>query len=449
MRYLLAIDDTDSQFGRCTTHLAYRMISKLAADGCTFSAYPRLVRLNPNVPFKTRGNAAVCLPFECDDEDAAFRTACSLLLEEADVQNGANSGLVFVEDSSNSTFFRSLYLQALRGLVSHRSVLKALKQRGVRHFTVGNGMGVVGASASIGFSPQDDHTYELIAYRRREACGTTRVVDSSSVLRMEEETSPHTFNSFDHESGRVLIAPHGPDPVFLGIRADSPDVALAAFRMLEFREPLLGHVVYITNQCTDAHLAHRLRLPLSAYSSGWVEGVVESKDLGQGGHLYLEIRAGSRSVLCGIYEPSRDLRRIGGLLAVGDKVRFFGGVRRPTSKHPAIINVEKCEVISLSSVPRLANPRCRLCGSSMKSEGRDKGFQCRACGARSNSVRSVIRPDRVIVPGIYLPSPGAQRHLTKQFIRYGAELDGKIHPLIPGWISAPGLRAFQRPAQIG
>ena len=33
---------------------------------------------------------------------------------------------------------------------------------------------------------------------------------------MQEKTFPYTFNSFDTKKGRVLIAPHGPDPVFYG-----------------------------------------------------------------------------------------------------------------------------------------------------------------------------------------------------------------------------------------
>jgi tRNA(Ile2)-agmatinylcytidine synthase len=59
MIYLLGIDDTDTRFGHSTTHLGYLVLRELARIGCTFSTYPRLVRLNPNIPFKTRGNAAV------------------------------------------------------------------------------------------------------------------------------------------------------------------------------------------------------------------------------------------------------------------------------------------------------------------------------------------------------------------------------------------------------
>ena len=100
MSYLLGIDDTDSRFGHCTTHLGYLIVCELARIGCTFSTYPRLVRLNPNISFKTRGNAAVCIEFEArsdDMRDEAFRAAERLLEAEADVcergERGARHGI--------------------------------------------------------------------------------------------------------------------------------------------------------------------------------------------------------------------------------------------------------------------------------------------------------------------------------------------------------------------
>ena len=92
---------------------------------------------------------------------------------------------------------------------------------------------------------------------------------------MERELFPHTLNNYDYGSRRLLIAPHGPDPVFLGIRADSPAVSLEAFRSVRYGEELAGHMIYLSNQCTDAHLASPLSLPLSAYSSGLAGGLGE------------------------------------------------------------------------------------------------------------------------------------------------------------------------------
>jgi tRNA(Ile2)-agmatinylcytidine synthase len=398
LTYLLGIDDTDSRFGHCTTHLGYLVVSELARLGCRFPNYPRLVRLNPNIPFKTRGNAAVCIEFEprgaCPPSEA-FAAAERLLRVEADVTHGANSALIMASNDSDLSFFVETYRRAINGLVNYRRVIDEVRTLGVRHTLLGNGMGAVGAAASLGFSPaSEDHTYELIAYRRPENCGTRRPVDPESVRRMELATFPLTFNSFDHESGRVLVAPTGPDPVLAGVRGESPQAVLRAFRRLEVGEDVLGYLVYATNQCTDAHLAGELAIPLKAFSAGWLAGAVVSAKTRQGGHLAIRLRVEESEVDCMVYEPSGDLRRVARLLGPGDEVRISGGVRKASSRHPAVLNAEKLEVVSSSSK---------------------------------------------VTPGTYLPSPRAQRHLTKQLIRYGNEARG-MQPLVKGWTKAPSRR---------
>src|SRR6266550_6124195 len=165
MKYLLGMDDTDSRFGHCTTHLGYLIVCELARIGFAIPTYPRLVRLNPNIPFKTRGNAAVCIEFEArtdDLGDEAFKAAERLLEQEADVANGANSALIMASKDAgfDSAFFRQVYQRAINGVVSYKGVLSAVSKLGIRHRLLGNGMGVVGAAASLGFScAADDHTY--------------------------------------------------------------------------------------------------------------------------------------------------------------------------------------------------------------------------------------------------------------------------------------------------
>lgn len=456
MRFLLGIDDTDSRFGHCTTHLGFLIACELIRIGCTFSTYPRLVRLNPNIPFKTRGNAAVCVEFEARANrlgDRAFEAAERLLEKEADVANGANSAMIMVsaDREDQLAYFRDVYLSAVKGVVSYRRVIREISEMGVRHRLLGNGMGAVGAAASLGFSSaEDDHTYEMISYRKPENCGTRRAVDPQSVKTMEKGTFPHTFNSFDHESGRVLIAPTGPDPVLTGIRGDSPEVVLDAFKQIRIDENPLGYVIYATNQCTDAHLTEKLPLPLKTYSSGWLEGAVLSTRPVQGGHLAIQLRMGdSSSVACMVYEPSGDLRRVARLLKPGDFLRISGGVRRASVKNPVVVNVERIEVLAVSRKGVEANPKCMVCGSRMKSEGREKGYQCKKCGHRSTEApraKVSLSTATRLHPGSYLPSPRAQRHLTKQLIRYGRETIG-MRELIKGWVETQPsrLELLQRP----
>ncbi len=386
------MDDTDSARGYCTTYLAFRIARDLRPD-VRVLPYPRLVRLNPNIPFKTRGNAAVCLQVETTDPGRAFELVSSKLREFSDVDGGANSGLVFLDEPARSSLFEQLYSDALSGLVSPSRVRRMLTENGVRFTTLGNGMGLVGAASSLAFDERYDHTFELISYRTSDSWGSRRLVDPSSVTEMDRGTFPHTFNSYDYQKRKVLIAPHGPDPVFVGLRGDSPAEVIEAFSRLRYEGVPEGHMVYVSNQHTDAHLERRL--DWKVFSSGWARGKVDEVRTGAGGHLYATINEEGRRRLCAFYEPTGDLRRVAKRLKKGDSVRLFGGVRRGTSIHPKILNVEKMEVLSLAPGKR----------------------------------------DGILVKGTYISSPRANRHLTKPLVRYGREMAGHASPEASGWFA--------------
>lgn len=391
MRYLVGIDDTDSSRGFCTTYLAYRIAVDLW-PGVAVLPYPRLVRLNPNIPFKTRGNAAVCLQLETRNPAEAFGRIAAKVRELSDVQGGANSGMVFIQASAARNF-RPLYLAALKGVVNPHAVRRMVAEAGGRTLELGNGMGLVGAASSLGFDEEMDHTFELIAYRQRDNWGTHRIIDSSSVKGVDAKLFPRLFNSYDYQKRKVLIAPHGPDPVFVGIRGDSPSTALKGFRGVKHEEQLEGHMLYLSNQHTDAHLSSPI--DWKVYSSGWALGTVASVSVGEGGHVYMELdQEGGRHIVAA-YEPTGDLMRTVRRLHRGDRVRAFGGVRRGTSRHPKVLNLEKLEVVKsvAGGLPR----------------------------------------------GIYVSSPRANRHLTKPLIRYGREDHSKPRKL-EGWLSHDIIR---------
>src|ERR1700704_2607003 len=56
----IGVDDTDSLRGMCTTFLATELVRDLTKTW-DLIGFPRLVRLNPNIPWKTRGNGAICV----------------------------------------------------------------------------------------------------------------------------------------------------------------------------------------------------------------------------------------------------------------------------------------------------------------------------------------------------------------------------------------------------
>jgi tRNA(Ile2)-agmatinylcytidine synthase len=299
---------------------------------------------------------------------------------------------VFLENLGTLPDFKELYQSAISGLVNRHRVERFLRERHVRTYTIGNGMGLVGAASSLAFGEEFDHTYELIAYRLKNHWGEERRIDPTSVVEMDRSTFPHTFNNYDYQKRKVLIAPHGPDPVFAGIRGDSPMTVIKAFRKLRYEERLEGYMVYISNQHTDAHLQREL--DWKVYSAGWVEGVVQGTEVGPGGHLYVTIRSKKDKHICAIYEPTGDLRRALKELRDGDAVRVFGGVRRATTSHPKVLNVERVDVLS-----------------------------------------EVSRHGRTLVPGTYVSSPRANRHLTKPLIRYGREASGFASPRVGAWLT--------------
>ena len=50
----------------CTTYIAALIVDNLLELKASFLDYPNLIRLNPNTPWKTRGNAAICLRIQVE-----------------------------------------------------------------------------------------------------------------------------------------------------------------------------------------------------------------------------------------------------------------------------------------------------------------------------------------------------------------------------------------------
>jgi len=91
----IAFDDTDSRAGRCTTHLAFRVAAELEKTmGAEFVDFPLLIRLNPNIPWKTRGNGAVCLRARISDTGRAIDYVRQAVEEGSAIGNGDRKSVV-------------------------------------------------------------------------------------------------------------------------------------------------------------------------------------------------------------------------------------------------------------------------------------------------------------------------------------------------------------------
>ncbi len=415
----------------CTTYLATELIREFKEYDLIGN--PRLVRLNPNVPWKTRGNGAISLllgkgqgkkrkigqlggkdlhAFNFGEnlpaEPSDFERACAVVKRLSMFDDEKTNPGIVVYDLKPS---EAIYWQAARGLVT----LDGLNFLTTPKFKRGykNGRGLIGATAAVSWRPKD-RTYELIAYRVKKSWGKKRKIDEASVIDMDKKFYS-TFNNYDYDEKHMIIAPSSPCPVLFGIRGDyEPDLP-KAMKMLK-TEKADRWLLYLTNQGTDDHITDSTIAALKSYASVRTSGVVSRNPrMLEGGHLVFSISSRGREVDCTIYEPAKKFRDVGACLRVGDMVMVFGGVR----KEPFTINVEKLHIQAVAPhMVKKSNPMCGSCSKSMKSIGRGKGYRCSKCGAKSTEKDALFEDEkRILKTGWYEPTTSALRHLAKPLKR--------------------------------
>ena len=408
----IGFDDTDSPKGMCTTYLAYRLVDSLKKDNVRFVDYPKLIRFNPNIPWKTRGNGAVSLKIETSTPAKIKNKVIKFVTRFSDLKNGANPGVVFLEDDKISDEFMQFSKDALWKLVHRKDAKKFISNNNLQSFYLGNGQGLVGAIGAIGYQ-FNDHTFELLSYRKKSQFGKKREIENDSVRQMQEKTFPKTFNSYDEKKQKILFAPHGPDPVFFGIRGEDTHSLLYASKMVKTKEKLIGHMIFKSNQGTGDHLQNELdACSLKPYYSGVLVGVVSKEpDIQKGGHVKFSISKDGVEVTCFVYKPT-GITKEAACLINGDNIRVGGGIRRSSIQHGRTLNVEFFEILKLKKKMIITNPLCVACNKKMKSKGVNQGFECIKCGKKANEKIRIEYP-RKIKNQLYLPQSSAHRHLTR------------------------------------
>ena len=130
---LVGLDDTDSrERGMCTTYVATRVAESIAAaDGRVTER--RLIRLNPAVEWKTRGNAALCVETDLDP-DRAFAIATAEIEAFAAVEDPRTSpGLVVADDGSVPDPVSAFARRALRERIDPEEAVALADDCGYRH----------------------------------------------------------------------------------------------------------------------------------------------------------------------------------------------------------------------------------------------------------------------------------------------------------------------------
>ncbi|WP_144924621.1 tRNA(Ile)(2)-agmatinylcytidine synthase [Halorubrum salsamenti] len=478
---IVAVDDTDSrERGMCTTYVGARLAERLESAGGRVRRR-LLVRLNPAVKHKTRGNAAVALHVSAIDAEAAFDLAAATVREFAAADDPRTSPGVVVADvdvadidvadpadagdslgasaigpspPSAATIppdVTEFARRALRHRLSLDEALELADEHGFRHAAFGSGgeteadavagRGRIGALAAVGAPAAfDDWTVERISYRELDRCGTPRDVDVESVFAAADRGYPTVWDTVDRGTGEAVCVPNAPGPILHGIRGDDADACREVAEGIA-SEPVERAATFVTNQGTDAHLAPGAIGDLRDGAGYRVAGVVASEpETRRGGHVHVDVASPDDDPLphlrCVAFKPTGRFRDRVRALRPGDRVTVCGehevrAVEGDADRDgsdgdlpTATLKLEKFAVRDLVETEP-AVPICPDCGRSMSSAGRNQGYRCRDCG--TDAPGKVEEPvERGLDVGWYEVPPRARRHVAKPLVRGG--FDAAIHP---------------------
>lgn len=414
---ILGIDDTDSQTaGMCTTWIATEIRERLPPETVE---EVRLIRLNPAIEAKTRGNGAIAMRVAVDGSTA--RRIAEDVIDDHAIHDDpkTNPGLVVFDSVPRQPEpLVRLARDAIRREVSQRRANDAVVDASGKSSGWGSGRGIIGAAAAVGATLGDDRnldplfsdwTVEWLAYRRPEAWGTDRSVSVCPATTTESVTPPAVWDTVDPVTGAVTCVPHSPCPVLYGIRGDSPDAVRRVGQAIE-AEPRDRTMLIKTNQGTDAHLQAGTIGELNDGQSYRVVGHVTSDPTTkEGGHVTVRIANEDESIPCLAFSPTGRFREYVRALVPGDRIIACGEFGRGALK------LEKFALVD-RSLTREATPQCPSCERSMESAGRNQGYRCRSCETHAPT-RTRVPRSRSVDVGWYEVPPMARRHLAKPLTR--------------------------------
>lgn len=426
----VAVDDTDSMKGNCTTFLATEIIREFS--DLDLIGNPRLVRLNPATPWKTRGNGSLVMRFGkgigkkrfigmigdrriyCYDRCSSYEPDPKMMRKriiphiEAHHEDDADPGLLISKIKPSQSF----YWRGVRTIMDRKVIDEEIERICGLTFEIGCGRGLIGCTCGMAWRPRDS-TFELLSYRPLERWGTERIFDLLTIRDVEHDYQT-TFNSWEDRMQKVAMVPATPCPVMYGLRGDSEKDLIEAAKHIS-TEPIERWMVFLTNQGTDDHLIRTGSEPVPNQSYVLRGRIVSHSRHVKGGHVFIDLETSKGMVECGAYEPSKEFRNTLDWLIPGDTVEMVGELR----DEPRTLNIEKIHVISTAKeYEKVSNPICPKCGRTMKSAGKGQPYRCKDCHTSSSEPVTEERT-RWIVPGWYEPPTAARRHLSKPLKRMG------------------------------
>lgn len=412
-RVLLAVDDTDAPDGMCTTYLARLLPEALEAD---LAAPPRLVRLHPAAPWKTRGNGAVVLPLDTPRRPADLVDAAAPVVADRAAADASPALAAAEAPDAGAPLDEQTYLAAVRCLLDPAWARDRLEAAGAAYQALGGDRALVGCAAALGWDPDAPDrpaSWTLLTHRPPDRWDAPRDVPEDELRRLAGD--PSLFDTVGPD-GALACVPHTPGPVVHGLRATT------AGPLREARATLpaptgVSHTLFRSNQASDDHLVRRplptlaeVEPPTGAVTRGRVAAEPWRTD---GGHVFARLEEDGAGVRLAAFEPTKDLRHAVTALEPGDRVEAHGLLR--DGPHGPALHLGRLRV--LEAPPRkgkAANPACPRCGTRMGSAGADAGYRCRPCGetAPESAAPTETRP-RAIEPGWYEVPPDARRHLAR------------------------------------
>ena len=129
------------------------LLRRLEKFNVHFIDYPGLIRLNPNVPWKTRGNGALCLRFTYNSEfeQEIIDTAIDLWEEHSAVkEKGTDPGIVFYKNAEIPLEIKTFSKKTETTIVTLKEATALIKKFGAEAAGFNSCRGIIGALAAIG-----------------------------------------------------------------------------------------------------------------------------------------------------------------------------------------------------------------------------------------------------------------------------------------------------------
>jgi len=401
---MIGLDDTDHPDVGCTTHALDSLVSRISEEHWSEILERRLVRLWPFASRRTRGNGALCVIASVESSSIAnLEEICESWFDDLaesiskHPENGIKASPCLLISYNQTP--ESWYWESVRAEVDIENRRAEVLASGTKVLELGEGWGIIGASAAISWVPSKHSSWELIAWRDEARIGSEREVSHDAVAEMAQ-SHPETFLNRDPTKNKGLIAPRTPCPVLYGIRGGSCNSVTEAHIWLQARKDVEASHTWAphrTNQMSDDHLV------------GVCTGTVLSPPHeGRGAHTNLRVLSNGKASVLVVFKEGGEVNRLVRQLIPGDQINWMGLESPDGSIH--------LERVSLhSAVPRISSrPSC--CGTTMRSAGRNQPLRCLDCGNTSDKLwmSEPWSPTGVSsVSGWFEPSPSQRRHLAK------------------------------------